>query len=390
MLLLSLFPLPMTYLDHAAGTPLDPQVFEDMKPWFTESFGNPSSLSRSGQAARAAVDQSRMAIASYLGCEPQEVLFTASGTESCNWALWGVVEQRLLKGESVHVIVSAIEHSAVLKTIRFLQKAYGIRVTELEVDEDGIIDMNALRSAFCEDTALVSVMMVNNEIGTLQPVKEIGELCKSLGVIFHTDACQAPLYFNLDVNDLSVDLLTMNATKIYGPQGVGLLYKRDSIEINSWTFGGAQEFGMRAGTENVAGIVGFGKAVELLDSRKTERESIQKLRDDLWKSLEEKITGLHLNGSAEQRSPNNLNFCVEGVSGETLVKRMDLQGYEFSTGSACSSGRVEPSHVILALGKDEEAAQSSIRISLGYQNTAEELEEFAQTLHDVVSDLRNS
>jgi len=375
----------MTYLDHAAATPLDPKVFETMKPWMTEKYGNPSSIHRLGQEALAAVDKARMQVASFLNCQPTEVFFTSSGTESCNWALLGTVERQLLKGKQVHLIISAIEHSAVLETARFLERSYGVAVDYLPVTAEGILEIPVLEASLRPETVLVSVMMVNNEIGTLQPVEEMAQLCQERGVLFHTDACQAAAYFDLDLKKLEADLLSINASKIYGPKGVGVLFIREGTDISPWTFGGGQEFKMRAGTENVPAIVGMGAAVSLV--KREMGNSLQTLRDQLWKQLEKNIDGIDVNGSLENSTPHILNIFIPDIDGETLVKRLDLEGFAVSTGSACTSGTIEPSHVILALGYDEARARSSIRISLGKESTAEEIHSFGDTLAKLVLQL---
>src|SRR5690606_3093655 len=346
------------YFDSAATTQIDAAVLQAMQPWLAEKFANPSSVYQSGQEARAAIDQARMEIADFLGCKATEIFFTASGTEICNWAIRGIVEkklsemlflppnllergnfQALISGKRLHLIVSAIEHSAVLEMAKFLQQHRGIELTVLPVNKNGIIDLKELEKALKPETVLVSIMMVNNEIGSIQPIQEVGRLCRSRGVLFHTDACQAAGFFDLKVDDLMVDLLSMNAGKIYGPKGVGALYLREGVAIHPWTIGGGQEFRMHAGTENVAAIVGFGKAIELLRSHPA-NEQIKSLRNLLWKLIQEKISEVTLNGSWEERVPNNLNISLEGVDGESVVRRLDLMGIAVSTGSACASGTV--------------------------------------------------
>ncbi len=376
----------MIYLDHASTSPVDPEVLKAMLPFLKESYGNPSSLHQAGQTARAAVDASRMSIASSLGCQPTEIFFTASGTESCNWGIFSTVEKRLLRGKQAHIIVSSIEHSAVLETARFLERTYGVNITEIPVSSDGFVSPDEVVSAFRPETVLVSVMMLNNEIGTLQPVQEIGEICQQRSILFHTDACQALPYFEVKPEALYADLLSINASKINGPKGIGVLYIKEGTEINPWFFGGGQEFAMRAGTENVPGIVGLGKALEILDENRAERsKQVQKMRNDLWQSLEKEIQQIELNGSLEDRSPNNLNIYIPDVDAETLVKRLDIAGFAVSAGSACASGKSEPSHVLLALGYSEERATSSIRISISHLNSVEELGQFILALKDMLS-----
>jgi cysteine desulfurase len=376
------------YFDSAATTPIDPEVLKAMQPWLTEKFANPSSIYQSGQEARAAVDGARTSIAGFLGCKPTEVYFTASGTESCNWALRGVIERKIIDGNPIHLIVSAIEHSAVFEMARHLQKLYAIELTLLPVNEEGVVELEALEKAIRPETVLVSIMAVNNEIGTIQPIKEIGQLCRNKGIYFHTDACQAAGFMNLNVGTLQIDLLTMNAGKIYGPKGVGMLYVREGVPIDPWTVGGGQEFKFRAGTENVAGIVGFGKAIELIKDDENSPKKMEALRDHLWKLLQASISNITINGSLEKRSPNNLNILLEGVDGENVVRRLDLMGIAVSTGSACASGTVEPSHVLLALGLSPEASRSSIRITLGKGTTEGEVQVLAEKLAEVVQALR--
>lgn len=377
------------YFDFAAATPMDPRVFESMKPWLVEKYANPSSIYQTGQEARAAIDDARMKIAEFLHAKPTEVYFTSSGTESCNWALKGIVEKRLTKGSKTHIIVSSIEHSSVLEMAKFLEQFDLIEVSYLPVDQEGIMDVEELKRALRPETVLVSVMMVNNEIGTVQPIQAIGNICKDRGIYFHTDACQASGYLDLNVSKLRVDLLTMNAGKIYGPKGVGILYVRDGVEIAPWTLGGGQEFRMRAGTENVAGIVGFGKAVEIArEHRQADADRIAHLRDTLWRLLQEQVPNVRLNGSLAQRISNNLNILIEGVDGETIVKKLDLMGMAVSTGSACASGTVEPSHVLLAIGLTPHEAKSSIRITLGRTSTEVEIVALARALGEITADLK--
>jgi cysteine desulfurase len=378
------------YFDYAATTPIDPEVLRAMQPWLQEKFANPSSIYQAGQEARAAVDEAKMKIASFLGCKAPEIYFTSSGTESCNWALRGVVEKKMKSSKKVHVIVSAIEHSAVLEMAKFLEQLYDIDVTYLPVSREGVIDLQILEAAIRPETILVSVMSVNNEIGTIQPVSEIGGICRSKGIYFHSDACQAANFMDLQVDQLQVDLLTLNSGKIYGPKGVGILYIREGTQINPWTFGGGQEFRMRAGTEDVPGIVGFGKAIEVLQQDKVSVTKTTQLRNLLWKLIQESVSYVIPNGSLEMRSPNNLNISISGVDGESVVRRLDLIGIAVSTGSACASGTVEPSHVLLALGMSPEAARSSIRITLGKFTTEEEINVLAQKLEEVVTALRTS
>lgn len=358
------------YLDYAATTPLDPRVLEAMKPYLTDHFANASSIHQDGQACRNAIDTARNIVQELVGAfNPHELIFTGSGTESCNMALFGAA---FAKG-SGHIVVSAIEHPAVLEPARFLRDNFDFTLTEVQPDAEGIVSPEAVEAALQEDTILVSVMYANNEIGTIQPIKKITKLCRAHDILFHTDACQAPGYLDINVEHLGVDLMTLNGSKIYGPKGSGLLYVRQGVKITPLIHGGGQEFRMRGGTENTANIVGFAKALELtLDGSKERAEQIAALRDQALKQLLE-LPGISLNGSHEKRLPNNINLHVEGHSGETLVMRLDLEGIAVSSGSACSSGKTEASHVLMAMGQSEEAAMESLRISLGRGTCKEDI-----------------
>jgi len=359
-----------------------------MQPWFSHHFANPSATYREAQKARAAIDDARVKLANFLGCSADEVIFTSSGTESCNYGIIGFIEPFLLRGGRPHIITSTIEHSAVLESIRYLERSYNLPVTYLSVNEEGIIELEAVLSALREDTRLVSIMTVNNEIGTLQPIAELGKICRDKGISLHTDACQASGYRRLKVDELQVDLLSLNAAKIYGPKGVGALYIREHIEMTAWTEGGGQEFKRLSGTENVPAIIGFGKALERVEEAQIqESKRLRKLRDQLWKTLQSGISGLELNGSLEHRSPNNLNLWIKDTDAGSLVRRMDLDGFAIAMGSACASGTTEPSHVISSI-KGEKAAKESIRVSLGKSTTKEELTAFAASLQKAVGKLR--
>lgn len=379
----------MIYLDYASATPVDPEVLKAMQPWFSEKYGNPSSTHKLGQEARAAVDKARMTVADFLSCKVDEVYFTASGTESCNWALLGVVEKRMLTGKQAHLIISQIEHYSVLRVAEFLEKAYGTKVTYLPVDKSGLVSPLDVEEAINPNTVLVSVMTSNNEIGSVQPIEEIAGICDAKDVYFHTDACQASDFMDLDVNKPGVDLLSINAGKIYGPKGVGVLYIKEGVRISPWTFGGAQEFGMRAGTENVPAIVGMSRAIELVRDNIGKAARVGGLKAKLWKLIETNIKKVSLNGELEGSSPFVLNLTIKGISGDTLVKRMDMEGFAISTASACAASFETVSHVLLNLGLTEEAALSSIRVSLGRGTTMEELNAFAEVLERVVCDLRH-
>jgi cysteine desulfurase len=364
----------MIYLDYAATTPLDPRVLETMLPYLTEEFGNASSIHQYGQRARKAIDDARNRVLDLLGAfSPHELFFTGSGTESCNMAIYGAAFARQDQGK--HIVVSAIEHPAVLEPARYLRDNFGFTLTEVQPDADGIVSPAAVQAALRKDTVLVSLMYVNNEVGTIQPIKKVAKLCRDRGILFHTDACQAPGFLNMDVAYLGVDLLSLNGSKIYGPKGVGLLYVREGVKITPLILGGGQEFRMRGGTENPALIVGFAKALELtMKDSKKEAARIGALRDDLLEKLLA-LPGVTLNGSREHRIENNINIHVPGHSGETLVMRLDIDGVAASSGSACASGKTEPSHVLLAMGQTPKEASESLRLSLGRGTTVQETKE---------------
>ena len=363
----------MIYLDYSATTPLDPRVLEAMMPYLTEEFGNASSIHQYGQRARRAIDDSRNTVMGLLGAfSPHEIIFTGSGTESCNTAIYGAAFSRQDRGK--HIIVSAIEHPAVLEPARYLRDNFGFELTEIKPGPDGIVKPEDVEAALREDTVLVSLMYANNEVGTIQPIKKVAKLCRDRGILFHTDACQAPGFLNMDVDYLGVDLLSLNGSKIYGPKGVGLLYVREGVQITPLILGGVQEFRMLGGTENPALFVGFAKALELtMKDSKQEAARIGALRDSLLAELL-KIPGITLNGSAEKRLENNINIHTPGLSGETLVMRLDIEGLATSSGSACSSGKTEASHVLLAMGQSPKEAGESLRLTLGRGTTQEEIE----------------
>ncbi len=370
----------MIYLDYAAATPLDPRVFKAMKPYLVENFGNPSSIHQYGQKTRKAVDEAREICKRLLGAfSVHEIIFTGSGTESCNMAIFGAA----FAGKKKHIIVSAIEHPAVLEPARYLRDNFGFSLTEIRPDKNGIIDPADVADAITKDTCLVSVMYANNEIGTIQPIKKIAKICREKNVTFHTDACQAPGFLDINAEHLGVDLMTLNSSKVYGPKGVGLLYLRQGVKITPHIFGGGQEFRMRGGTENPALIYGFAKALELtLKNSQKEAAREEKLRDKLLKELL-KIKGVKINGSIEKRLPNNINLQVSGVSGESLVMRLDIEGLAASSGSACSSGKTEASHVLLALGQTQTQALQSLRLTLGRYTTESEIKKAGKILTKV-------
>ncbi len=374
------------YLDYSATTPLDPQVKAAMEPYLGPCFGNPSSLHQFGREAREGLDWARDRMAELLGCLPKELLFTSSGTEADNTALFGVAYQYREKGS--HIVSTAIEHHAVLEPLKVLREQ-GYQITLVYPDRTGIVDPEAVLKAITDQTILVSVMTANNEIGTLQPIWEIGEGCRQKGVLFHTDAVQAVGLIPINLQELPVDLLSLSAHKFYGPKGVGALFIRSGVKMKPLLWGGTQERERRAGTENVAGIVGMAKALELaLQHREEEYHRLQNLRDRMIQSILKNIEGSWLNGHPTLRLPNNVNVGFEGVSAETLLMNLDLEGIACSSGSACSSGALEPSHVLLAIGLSEEEANSSIRITLGRYTTSQEIEETLTVLAEVVQRIR--
>lgn len=376
------------YLDHAATTPVDPRVLEAMLPFFTERFGNPSSIYAAGREARAALDQARARIARLLNCQAREIVFTSGGTESDNLAVKGVAFWHLVNGRGRHIVTTAFEHHAVLHSAEYLER-FGFHVTYVAPDADGIVQPEAIEAALRPDTILVSVMYANNEIGTIQPIREIAHLCRERGITVHTDAVQAAGTLPLDVEELGVGLLSISAHKFYGPKGVGLLYVRSGTPILWQQHGGAQESNRRAGTENVPGIVGMARALELAYEELDERNAhVQALRDRLIDGILQRIPDSRLNGHRHQRLPNNVNVTFAGVDGETLLLNLDLHGIAASSGSACTTGSTEPSHVLLAIGATPEQARSSVRLTLGKDNTAREIERMLDVLEETVARLR--
>ncbi len=376
----------MIYLDHAATTKTAPEVVEAMLPYFTEYYGNAGSIYRLGSESKKAVIQARETVAATLGAERNEIFFTGSGSESDNWAVKGVYEAYRNKGK--HIITSKIEHHAVLHTCEYLEKQ-GAEITYLDVDGDGIIDIEQLKRAVRPDTILISVMYANNEIGTIQPVREIGEIAAEQGILFHTDAVQLYGHLPVNVRDCHIDLLSASGHKFNGPKGVGFLYISNKAGIRSFIHGGQQERGRRAGTENVPGIVGLAaaakRAIGLMEER-TAKET--ELRDYLIRQTEAKIPGTVLNGHRTKRLSNNVNFSFEGVEGESMLIMLDMAGICASSGSACTSGAVDPSHVLLALGADHERARGSLRLTLGEENTKEEMDTVVEELARIVDRVR--
>ena len=382
----------MVYMDHAATTPVRPEVMAAMLPYFTHRFGNASSLYTLAQESRRAVDESRESVARVLGCRTSEVVFTSGGSESDNTALKGAA--LALKQTGNHIITTSIEHHAVLHTCQYLEDT-GFRVTYLPVDRDGLVDTEDVLKAVTDETTLVSVMLANNEIGTIQPVADMArgvkEIAKKLGrtIVFHTDAVQAAGFMDIDVNALGVDMLSLSSHKFYGPKGVGVLYVRRSTPFTPQQFGGAQERQRRAGTENVPGIVGAAVALRLAsEERESSSEHCLRLRDSLIQGIQERIERVHLNGHPTLRLPNNVNFSFDGVEGEPILLGLDFAGTAASSGSACTSGALEPSHVLLALGLPADLAQASLRLTLGKDNTQEDVEHVLRVLPELVGRLR--
>ncbi len=372
------------YMDHAATTYVDPRVVQAMLPYFTEYFGNASSLHSFGREAKEALENSREIVAKALGASPDEIFFTSGGTESDNLAIKGVMYANRSKK---HMITSIIEHHAVLETCNNLQEM-GFEVTYLPVDRHGLVSLSQLENSLTEKTGLVTIMHANNEIGTIEPIKEIGKITREHGVYLHTDAVQSFGKIPTNVNDLNVDLLSISGHKIYGPKGVGVLYVREGVKIEPVQHGGGHERGIRSGTENVPGIVGLAKAVEISQAEmKKESERLASLRDRLIEGVLE-IDDSWLNGHPFQRLPNNCNFSFERVEGESLILRLDAKGVAASTGSACSSGSGAPSHVLTSIGLTPEQANGSLRLTLGKCNTEEDVNYVLEVLPETVSDLR--
>ncbi|WP_461358413.1 cysteine desulfurase NifS [Candidatus Darwinibacter acetoxidans] len=373
------------YMDHAATTPVRPEVWEAMLPYFSTEFGNPSSVYSWGRSARKALDSARDKVAALLGASASEIVFTSGGSEGANLAIKGVAWADQNKGK--HIITSAIEHHAALDTVLWLE-TQGFEVTILPVDEYGLVDPAQVEAALRPDTILVSIMHANNEVGTIQPISEIGALVRARGVRFHTDAVQTAGALDLNVDALNVDLLSISAHKFYGPKGVGALYVRKGVRLHPLIHGGGQEKRRRAGTENVAGIVGLAKAFELAqEEREAESARLQKLRDRLIEGLLQ-IPHTRVNGSLERRLPNNVSVCFEFIEGESLLLNLDLRGIAASSGSACTSGSLDPSHVLLAMGLSHEIAHGSLRLTLGRENTEADVDFVLQEIPGIVERLR--
>lgn len=375
------------YLDHAATTPVKPEVLDAMMPYFTQSFGNPSSIYQVAQINKKAIDDARETIAKHLGANTNEIFFTSGGTEADNWAIKGIVEANKNKGN--HIITTKIEHHAVLHTCEYLEKQ-GFEVTYLDVNEEGVIDLEALKAAIKDTTILISIMYANNEVGTIMPIKEIGAIAKEHGIAFHTDAVQAIGQVRIDVKEQNIDALSLSGHKIYGPKGIGVLYIRRGLRITNLIHGGAQERGRRAGTENVPAIVGIAKAMELAYTDfEAKNERIKDLRDKLMNGILESIPYSKLNGSSTNRLVNNVNIGFEFVEGESLLLLLDMNGIAASSGSACTSGSLDPSHVLLALGLPHEKAHGSLRLTLGEGTTEQEVDYVLEKLPAIVQRMRD-
>ena len=377
----------MIYLDNAATTKTAPEVVDAMLPYFSEYYGNASTIYSLGAESKKAMDHARQTIADSLGAKPEEIYFTAGGSESDNWALKATAEAYASKGK--HIITTKIEHHAILHTCEYLEKR-GFEITYLNVDRDGLISLDELKAAIRPDTILISVMFANNEIGTIEPIAEIGEIAKEHGVLFHTDAVQAYAQVPINVDEMHIDMLSASGHKLNGPKGIGFLYIRKGVKIRSFVHGGAQERSRRAGTENIPGIVGLGAAVEramrIMDS-KTRKEI--ELRDYLIGRLENEIPHCWLNGHRTKRLPNNINFSFLFIEGESMLIMLDMKGICASSGSACTSGFLDPSHVLLAIGLKHEEAHGSLRLTLSEDSTKEEMDIVAEEVKKIVQRLRD-
>ncbi len=374
------------YLDNAATTAVAPKVVEAMLPYYTTFYGNPSSVHAFGQEAKTGVDRARAQVAKALGAREDEIIFTGCGTESDNTVLLGVAEKYKNKGN--HIITTAIEHHAILHTCEYLEK-HGCEVTYLPVDEFGRVTAAQVAAAIKQNTILVSVMFANNEIGTIEPIEEIAKVCHEKGVLFHTDAVQAVGHVPIDVHAMDVDFLSLSAHKFHGPKGVGVLYCKKGIRLPSLIMGGAQESKRRAGTENVAGIVGLGEAIELaVCDLPAKMERVSRLRDKLMAGIEARIPEVRLNGHRTQRLPNNVNYSIRYIEGESILLMLDMAGIAASSGSACTSGSLDPSHVLLAIGLNHETAHGSVRMSLSDMTTDEEIDYVLEKLPGIVEKLR--
>lgn len=379
------------YLDYAATTPLDPEVLKAMKPFFRELYGNPSSLHSLGQEALVAIDEAREKVAQFLGCSPGEIIFTSGATEADNLAIKGIIKNTRyqIPNTKYHIITSTIEHPAVMETCESLKKE-GVEVTYVKPNKEGIVSIEDIKKAIRVETCLVSIMYANNEVGTIQPICEIGKMIKNLKhrIYFHTDAVQAINYLDCNVDRLHVNLLSLSGHKIYGPKGIGALYVRKATPIKRIQDGGEHEYGLRAGTENVPGIVGLGAAIAMLKAQGSRLKTVERLRNKLIESVLKTIPASKLNGSRKERLPNNANFSFKGIEGESLLILLDMEGFACSTGSACAAKKLTPSHVLLAMGLDHLEAHGSLRVTLGKYTTEKEINKFLKVLPKIVKRLR--
>lgn len=377
----------LIYLDHAATTAVHPDVLKEMLPYFTDRFGNPSSVYGFAANNKNKLTEARETIAGALGAKPEEIYFTAGGSESDNWALKCTAEAYGVHGG--HIITTKIEHHAILHTCKYLQNR-GYDVTYLDVDENGLVDLNTLEAAIRPDTFLISIMFANNEIGTIEPIKEIGEITHRHGILFHTDAVQAFGQIPIHVDEMNIDMLSASGHKFNGPKGIGFLYIKKGLKLKSFIHGGQQERGRRAGTENVPGIVGIAKACEIAMAEMEERMKKEtELRDYLIERILKEIPYTRLNGHSKKRLPNNVNISFQFVEGESILIMLDMAGICASSGSACTSGSVDPSHVLLAIGLPHEIAHGSLRLTIGYENTKEEMDTVVDNLKRIITNLRN-
>lgn len=376
----------MIYLDHSATTPMDPEVFKAMKPYFIDSFGNASTLYKLGREGRKAMEAAREQVASLIGADTKEIIFTSGGTESDNIAIKGTAYKFRNKGN--HIITSTIEHPAVNETCKYLEKN-GFKVTYLPVYNDGIVKVSDIKEAITDKTILITIMHANNEIGTIQPIAEIGALAREKGIYFHTDAVQTVGKIPVNVKDMNIDMLSLSSHKIYGPKGIGALYIRNGVRVEPIIHGGGHERGIRPGTENIPGIVGLGKACSIAEKNLTKDiEKLTILRDKLINTVLEQVDDSYLNGHRTKRLPNNANFRFTAIEGESLILTLDSMGIASSTGSACSSTKLQPSHVLLAIGLKEVEAHGSLRISLGRENTEEDVDYLINAIKEVINKLR--
>lgn len=378
--------MDIKYFDNAATTRVKEDVLEEMLPYFTERYGNPSSMYTKGRETRKAVEEARTKVAALINCKPNEIYFTGCGTESDNMAIKGVAYANWRKGK--HIITSKIEHPAILHTCQNLQN-HGFEVTYLDVDKNGFINLDELKNAIRNDTILISIMFANNEIGTIQPIHEIAQIAKMYNIIFHTDSVQACGNVPIDVQKMGIDMLSLSGHKLYAPKGIGALYVRNGIQFEKFMDGGHQEKNKRAGTENVPGIIGLGKACELAKNNlNNHMKHLQEIRDYYISQVKERIPNIKLNGSLEKRLPGNANFSFEGIDGESLLLNLDAKGICASSGSACTTGSTSPSHVLLAIGLSPESANGALRTTFGEENTKEDVDYLVENLAEIVEGLR--